>query len=64
MMGLAGYILLILMFTGIGLLIPVAPDVVLEFGVMLIFYGVYYGVMGRDCAVLCVDYMAAGMMVS
>ena len=31
---------------------------------MLIYYGVYYGVLGRDFAVLCVDYMAATMTVS
>lgn len=43
---------------------PAGPDTVLEFGVVLIFYGVYFGVMGRDCAELCVDYMAAGMTVS
>ena len=30
---------------------------------VLIFYGVYFGVMGRDCAELCVDYMSAGMTV-
>ena len=30
----------------------------------MIFYGVYFGVMGRDCAELCVDYMAAKMTVS
>ena len=35
----------------------------MELGVTLIFYGVYYGVMGRDFAELCVDYMAAGMTV-
>lgn len=63
-LGIIGYLILILMFTGIGLLIPVTPDTVMELGVVLIFYGVYYGVLGRDCAVLCVDYMAAGMTVS
>ena len=63
-MGIVGYIILLLIFTGIGLLLPIHPDTIMEFGVTLIFYGVYYGVMGRDCAELCVDYMAAGMTVS
>ena len=51
------------MFTGLGLLLPFNPDVILETGVTLVFYGVYYGVMGRDCAEVCVDYMSAAMTV-
>ena len=61
--GIVGYVILLLIFTGIGLLLPVHPDTIMELGVTLIFYGVYYGVMGRDFAELCVDYMAAGMTV-
>lgn len=63
-LGIIGYTILLLLFTGLGLVFPGGPDVVMEFGVILIFYGIYFGVMGRDCAVLCVDYMAAGMTVS
>ncbi len=62
--GIVGYVILLLLFTGLGLVFPGGPDVVMEFGVILIFYGVYFGVMGRDCAELCVDYMAARMTVS
>ena len=62
--GIVGYVILLLIFTGIGLLLPLHPDTIMELGVTLIFYGVYYGVMGRDCAEMCVDYMAAGMTVS
>ena len=51
-------------FMGVGLLLPFSPDAILEFGVTLIFYGVYYGVMGRDCAEVCVNLMAARMTVS
>lgn len=60
-LGVVGYIILLLVFTGVGLFLPVTPDVILEFGVTLVFYGVYYGVMGRDCAEVCVDFMAASM---
>ncbi len=63
-LGIIGYIILLLVFTGFGLLLPISPDMIMEFGVVLIFYGVYYGVMGRDCAELCVDFMAAAMTVS
>ena len=62
--GIIGYVILLLIFTGIGLLLPLHPDTIIELGVTLIFYGVYFGVMGRDCAEMCVDYMAAGMTVS
>ena len=62
-LGILGYIVLLIVFSGLGLLLPANPDVILEFGVVLIFYGVYYGVMGRDCAEVCVDYMAAAMTV-
>ena len=64
MTGIVGYVILLLIFTGIGLLLPFHPDTIMELGVTLIFYGVYFGVMGRDCAEMCVDYMAAGMTVS
>ena len=63
-LGIVGYLILFCVFTGLGLLLPMRPDVVMEFAVILIFYGVYFGVMGRDCAELCVDYMAAAMTVS
>jgi RING finger protein 121 len=49
------------MFTGLGLLLPSNPDTILEIGVTLIFYGVYYGVLGRDFAEVCVDFMSAAM---
>ena len=63
-LGIIGYIVLLVMFTGLGLLLPFTPDVILEAGTILVFYGVYYGVLGRDCAEVCVDYMAASMTVS
>ena len=47
-----------------GFLLPFGPDAVMETGVTLVFYGVYFGVMGRDCAELCVDFMAATITVS
>ena len=59
-----GYIILVLIFTGIGFLLPFHPDSIMELGVTLVFYGIYFGVMGRDCAELCVDYVAASVTVS
>ncbi len=63
-LGITGYVVLLLVFTGVGFLLSVNPDTIMELGVTLVFYGVYFGVMGRDCAELCVDYMAASMTVS
>lgn len=36
----------------------------MDFGVILLFYGLYYGVMGRDFAEICFDYMAFTIGVS
>lgn len=36
----------------------------MDFGVVLLFYGLYYGVMGRDFAEICSDYMASTIGVS
>ncbi|KAF3818571.1 hypothetical protein GH733_011988 [Mirounga leonina] len=31
----------------------------MDFGIVSLFYGLYYGVMGRDFAEICSDYMAS-----
>lgn len=62
-LGIVGYFILLLLFTGLGLVLPIGPDKVMEIGVTMVFYGVYYGVLGRDFAVLSVDFMAASMTV-
>lgn len=31
----------------------------MDLGVVMLFYGLYYGVMGRDFAEICSDYMAS-----
>lgn len=31
----------------------------MDVGVIMLFYGLYYGVMGRDFAEICSDYMAS-----
>lgn len=36
----------------------------MDFGIVSLFYGLYYGVMGRDFAEICSDYMAATIGVS
>ena len=41
----------------------ISPDTAMGAGVTIIFYGLYYGVLGRDCAEICTDKMAAKMGV-
>ncbi|KAI2651143.1 RING finger protein 121 [Labeo rohita] len=42
---------------GHGFLIK--PEDAMDFGVSLLFYGLYYGVLGRDFAEMCADFMAS-----
>ena len=50
-------------FFGLNLMLYVSPDTAMGTGVTIIFYGLYYGVLGRDCAEICTDKMAAKMGV-
>lgn len=36
----------------------------MDFGISLLFYGLYYGVLERDFAEMCADYMASTIGVS
>lgn len=40
------------------------PHVWMDCGVLIIFYGLYYGVLGQDCAEICSDKMASHIGVS
>lgn len=52
-------IMLILMF-----IFRIKPEDAMDFGVSLLFYGLYYGVLGRDFAEMCADVMASTVGVS
>lgn len=52
-------IMLILMF-----IFRIKPEDAMDFGVSLLFYGLYYGVLGRDFAEMCADFMASTVGVS
>ena len=55
--GIAGYALLVLEFCGVGAFLrpAVAPTACL----MLLWYGLYFGVLGRDCAEVAADRMVS-----
>ena len=77
--GIVGYLGLMLTFLGINFLFFISPTVIilwkpllkswinleyfilkaaLDYSIMLMFYGIYYGVLGRDIAEICSDSMA------
>ena len=63
-MGVIGYVMMVTLLSGLVYAFPSIAEFVIELSASLIFYGMYFGVLGRDFAELCVDYMAASMKVS
>lgn len=57
--GLIGYIIIMLTLFGFNVLILVKPQTAMDAGFLCLFYGLYYGVVGRDLAELCTDKMAS-----
>ena len=49
---------------GVNLMFAIAPDTAMEFGVTVLFYGLYFGVLGRDFAEICADKIASKLGVS
>lgn len=45
-------------FCGINLLFSALPQTWMDVSLLFIFYGLYYGVLGRDLSELCADKMA------
>jgi len=54
-----GYSILLLTFFGINILLNVSPQTALDVGFMMLFYGIYYGVLCRDFTDFLVDRLAA-----
>ncbi len=57
-LGIAGYLVIMGTLLGINVLLRVKPTDSMDVGIMLLFYGLYYGVLGRDFAHICTDRMA------
>ena len=58
-MGIIGYIIMMLTLFGFNLIFRSKPNVWMDAGILFLFYGLYYGVLGRDIAEICADKMAA-----
>ncbi|KAH1169827.1 hypothetical protein KIL84_000812 [Mauremys mutica] len=57
--GIVGYLAIMFTVFGFNLSFRIKTEDSMDFGVILLFYGLYYGVMGRDFAEICSDYMAS-----
>jgi hypothetical protein len=49
---------------GINIIFDIKPHIWMDWGTLLIFYGLYFGVLGRDIAEICADKMASHIGVS
>lgn len=54
---------MMLTFVGFNLIFNQPPHIWMDYGFMFIFYGVYFGVLGRDISEICADKMAANIGV-
>ena len=63
-LGIIGYMIVMCTLLGLYVLFLMRPETAMELGIVVLFYGLYYGVLGRDFAEICADKMAAKMGVS
>ncbi|XP_005096944.1 RING finger protein 121 [Aplysia californica] len=57
--GIIGYLIIMFTIFGLNMLVLVKPQVAMDFGLLLLFYGLYFGVVSRDFAEVCADIMAS-----
>lgn len=55
---------MMLTFLGFNLIFNQQPHVWMDIGLMFVYYGLYFGVLGRDISEICADKMAANIGVS
>lgn len=54
---------MMLTFLGFNFIFNQAPHVWMDIGLMFVYYGLYFGVLGRDISEICADKMAANIGV-
>lgn len=52
-----------LTFVGVNFVFNQQPNVWMDVGFMFVYYGLYFGVLGRDISEICADKMAANIGV-
>lgn len=58
-LGIVGYVIMMATFFGLNLVFNAKSNVWMDTSIMFIFYGLYYGVLGRDISEICADKMAS-----
>ncbi|KAL1505580.1 hypothetical protein ABEB36_005113 [Hypothenemus hampei] len=57
-LGIIGYLIMMATFFGLNLITKTKSEVWMDTAITFIFYGLYYGVLGRDISEICADKMA------
>ncbi|CAJ0942273.1 unnamed protein product, partial [Mesorhabditis belari] len=57
-LGIAGYLVMMFTLMGLNIIFGWKANTCMDAGILLLFYGLYYGVLGRDFAHICTDRMA------
>lgn len=63
-LGIVGYFIMVGAFFGFSVIFNVNPAVWMDYGLIIMYYGLYFGVLGQDVAELCASVMAAHLGVS
>lgn len=58
-LGIVGYFVILFTLMGFNMIFGAKASAWMDAGIMLLFYGLYYGVLGRDFAEICADSMAS-----
>lgn len=59
LLGIMGYVIMMTTFFGLNLIFNQKPHVWMDVALLLLFYGLYYGVLARDISEICADKMAS-----
>ncbi|XP_067948148.1 E3 ubiquitin ligase Rnf121-like isoform X1 [Watersipora subatra] len=60
-LGIAGYFCILFTFLGFNVLLGIKPDSAMNFGLQILFYGLYFGVVSRDFSETCTEMMASSI---
>lgn len=64
MLGIIGYAVMMATFFGLNMIFGHEPPVWMDPAILVIFYGVYYGVLARDLSEICSERLASNIGVS
>lgn len=58
-LGIIGYMIMMATFCGVNFVFNQLPNIWMDVGLLFVFYGLYFGVLGRDISEICSDKMAS-----